>query len=67
MKWRQKYPIRSWPVKTPDGTLYDFEIKVDDRWLPVVNEARQWDEAEADEAFQKYQKTKNQKKHDNEL
>jgi hypothetical protein len=61
--WRKKYPVRSWPVRTPDGMVYDYEIKIDGKWLEVVTENDKWDEIQAEDALQRYlkQKTKDKK------
>ena len=61
--WRKKYPVRSWPVRTPDAMLYDYEILIDGTWLEVVTENDKWDEIQAEDSLAKYlkQKNKNQK------
>jgi hypothetical protein len=52
------YPLRCWPNHQDDCYRWDWEIKIDGGWFEIVTQATRFNEAEAEEALQKYLRAK---------
>lgn len=57
-KWRG-YPIRKWENITDGCRLWDWEIKINGKWVEILTSSDKWDETEADQNLQNYLKKTN--------
>jgi hypothetical protein len=54
MQYWKGYPLRSWPNHQDDCYRWDWEIRIDGKWVEVVTQATRFIEAEAEESLQAY-------------